>query len=177
MIMFENEVVSFLGLPSIPKKEWDGKSPFDKGVGVVELSQGNDAYVVCKYQPEQAKLIITKVFSLEQFKEIKKVYVVPNYMNNINEVPTMDLDEDSKKKAAQMLNEAHELETENSTDIVSEVKKMSEWVFDEITCKEEAIAWLKNYNSMNKIKGRVPSDEETIKMRLYSIYKKQQKKK
>ena len=37
MIEFEKEVIKYLNIPSIPKKEWDGKSSFSKGVALLEL--------------------------------------------------------------------------------------------------------------------------------------------
>ena len=45
----------------------------------------------------------------------------------------------------------------------------NEWVFDEIHNKEEAMAWIKSYNQRNKIRGHIPENEETIKMRLLAI--------
>ena len=53
-----------------------------------------------------------------------------------------------------------------------------EWIFDEIHNMSEAQAWLKQYNQRNGIKkGKVPTNEETIKMRLYNIYMSNKKRK
>ena len=43
--------------------------------------------------------------------------------------------------------------------------------FPEIQNIEQAQAYLREYNRMNRIKkGKIPTNEETIKMRLYNIY-------
>ena len=53
---------------------------------------------------------------------------------------------------------------------MEELEKLNEWVFDEIHNRDEAEAWLRNYNKKNRIGGKVPKNEETIKMRLMAIY-------
>ena len=56
--------------------------------------------------------------------------------------------------------------------------KLPEWIFPEIQNIEQAQAYLREYNRMNGIKkGKVPTNEETIKMRLYNIYMSQKKRK
>ena len=45
----EKELLSFLDLPSIPRKEWDGKTEFDKGVAVVSLYGGYEAYAIASF--------------------------------------------------------------------------------------------------------------------------------
>lgn len=181
MIEFEDNVIAYLGLPSIPKKEHDGKSAFDKGVAIIELFDGREAYAVCEYKPNegQTEPTVTKVFGVEPFIRIKQVFVVPNYMTNVEEVKDMDLDEESKKKVESLLNEAEELENEGveETDTITPIDKLPEWVFDEISNKEQALAWLKSWNKRNGIKkGRIPSTDENIKLRLYAIYTDMQKK-
>jgi hypothetical protein len=48
---------------------------------------------------------------------------------------------------------------------------LPEWIFPEIQNIEQAMAYLREYNRMNGIrKGKIPTSEETIKMRLYNIY-------
>lgn len=172
MINYEKEICSYYGLPSIPKREWDGKSEFDKGVAVVELRDERLAYAACRYNTGKGDLQprIVKVFSIDTICDVKDIYVVPAYMSDVNDVQDMDLDEESKKHAEQLLNEATELENEevesNSVDMPE-----NEWVFDEIHNKSEAVAWLKQYNKRNGIrKGRIPQNEETLKLRLFSIY-------
>ena len=60
MIQFEKEIIEFLGLPSIPRKEWDKEKAFDKGVAVLELQDGQEAYAVCSCT--DGKPVVTKVF-------------------------------------------------------------------------------------------------------------------
>lgn len=180
MIEFKKDVITYLNLPSIPKKEWDGRSAFSKGVAVIETESGGEAYAVCKYDPASGreKPSITRTFSLEKFLSIKKVYVVPNYMAQVEDVAKMDLDEESKKKAKAILEEAEEIEKGLSEDRESskEINELPEWIFPEISNKEEAAAWLRSYNSSNKIKGKIPSNEETLKLRLLAIYSELKKK-
>lgn len=175
-IEFEKEVVSYLGLPSLPKKEWDGKTNFDKGVAIIEFRDGRLAYAACEMNADKGhnKPKVTKVFSLEPFISIKKAFVVPSYMNTIDEVAKMDLDEESKKKAEQLLQEAEELENDGIGE-GSTVDNLPEWVFEEITNREEAEAWLRRYNARHRIKGKVPRNEETLKLRLLSIYSEKKK--
>lgn len=169
-ILFEKEVVKYLGLPSIPIREWDKRQPFDKGVALLELNSGFDAYAVCSFHDGDTTPRIIKVFSIEPFKAIKNVFVVPNYMNNIEDVNDMDLDDESKQKAIDLLREANDLENDGISSDVTKMEDLPTWIFEEITNKEEAIAWLRRYNKRNKIKGVLPKNEETIKLRLYSIY-------
>jgi hypothetical protein len=171
MVEFEKEVIAYLNIPSIPKKEWNQQDSFKDGVAVVGLSLGRTAYAVCTFDKETDKEPrIKKVFGIEPFTSIEKVFVVPSYMDN--DTTNADLDSESKKRAEQLAAEAQELENKGVVDeAVENANKLPEWIFDEIHNKEEAIAWLKQYNVRNKIKkGKVPTNEETIKMRLYNIY-------
>ncbi len=182
MIAFEKEVITFLGLPSIPKKLWDGHSFFDKGVAILDLVDGTEGYAVCRYDEDKGhkKPVITKVFGLVSFTGIKSIFVVPNYMSEVGDVESMDLDDVSKKRARVMLEEAKELEDKDVKvkDNVVSLDKLPEWVFDEIHNVDEAQAWLRNYNRHNGIrKGRIPSSSETLKLRLYAIYTEMNKKK
>lgn len=78
MIQFEQEVIKALGLPSIPKKEWDGKSSFDKGVAVLNMRDEREAYGVCSFDAQTDKSPrIVKVFGIEPFASVGKVFVVP----------------------------------------------------------------------------------------------------
>ena len=168
MVNFEQEILAYLSLPSIPKKEWDKKSAFDKGVAVVELQTGSDGYAVATFNPEKSdtKPRVTKVFGNEPFGDIKRVYIVPGYMET--DMRNADLDDASKKKAKEIINEGNEIANdENETTTLPNPE--NEWVFDEIHDIEEAQAWLEAYYARNKISGRVPSKEETIKLRLLAI--------
>lgn len=171
MIKFEKEIIEYLNLPSIPKRDWDGLSSFQDGVAVVSLSLGRQAYAVCTFDANtDREPRITKVFGIEPFASIDKVFVVPAYMGN--DIAETDLDDESKKRAEQLAAEAQELENKGTVDeAVQEADKLPEWIFDEIHSREEAMAWLKNYNIRNGVrKGKIPSNDETIKMRLYNIY-------
>lgn len=178
MIAFEQEVCKYLGLPSIPKREWDGETMFEKGVAIIETKEGKQCYCACTCRVlsnGHCAAEVSKVFCLEPFVKIISVFVVPNYMSTIDDVAEMDLDEASKKKVEQMLQEAAELSGENGEeDNTPKIEDLPEWIFPEIKSKDEAQAWLRQYNKSNKIRAnRVPSSEETLKLRLYSIYMEQ----
>lgn len=171
MVEFEKEVIAYLNIPSIPKKEWSQQDSFQCGVAVINLSLGRQAYAVCSFNKETDKEPrITKVFGVEPFSGIDKVFVVPSYMDN--DTTDADLDSESKKRAEQLAAEAKELESQGvNEEAIEKANELPEWVFDEIHNRDEAIAWLKQYNRQNGIKkGKVPTNEETIKMRLYNIY-------
>lgn len=165
-ILFENDVCEYLKIPSVPKKEFDGKTSFKDGVAVVKLSTGDLAYATCTFNAETDKEPrIKKVFTQVMFTSVECVFVIPTYMNT-GDIESADLDEQSKEAAQRLADEANEL-TEQEEEKLE--LPQNEWVFDEIHNKEEAIAWIKSYNQTNKIRGRVPDDEETIKLRLLAI--------
>ena len=171
MVEYEKEVVAYLNLPNLPKKEWNQQDSFKDGVAIVGLSLGRLAYAVCTFDKETDKEPrIKKVFGIEPFTSIEKVFVVPSYMDN--DTSDADLDAESKKRAEQLAAEAEELENKGTVEeAVENANKLPEWIFDEIHNMSEAQAWLKQYNIRNGIKkGKVPTNEETIKMRLYNIY-------
>ena len=166
-ILFENDVCEYLKIPSVPKKEFDGKTSFKDGVAVVKLSTGDLAYATCTFNAETDKEPrIKKVFTQVMFTCVERVFVVPTYMNT-GDIESADLDEQSKEAAQRLADEANELTNIGEKDEIELPK--NEWVFDEIHNKEEAIAWIKSYNQTNKIRGRVPEDEETLKLRLLAI--------
>jgi hypothetical protein len=177
MIQFEKEVLGYLNIPSIPKKEFDGKTSFAKGVAVVETVSGQEAFAIASFNPDNGDEHpkITKVFGIEPFNKVNKIFVVPAYMTTDDEIKNMDLDEQSKKKVRQVLDEAKEIENEGTKE-ENPMANLPEWIFEEIHSKEEAIAWLKNFQSCNKQKGRIPTTDENIKLRLFSIYSELQKK-
>lgn len=167
-VLYEKEVCRFLSIPSIPLKEWDGKSSFKKGVAVIENMSGVFSYAVCSFDADNnSEPSIKKVFSQEPFSGIKDVYVVPDYMER--DVKDADLDEESKAAAERMIQEADNLvgEQEEEDDLS---EGLPEWVFPEITSREEAVAWLTNYNKANKIRQNIPKKDETLKLRLLNIY-------
>lgn len=173
MIRFEKEITHYFKLPQIPtdKHLWDGESSFKDGIAIVKLALGEFAYAACTFDNEKDESPrIVKTFAMEAFYGIEKVYVVPAFMDtNVDE---MDLDEESKKAAellAQEVNEMTQVDDDEQKDI-DEMQELPEWIFPEITNKEQAIAWLRQYNTSHKIKGRVPENEETLKLRLLNIH-------
>ena len=171
-VLYEESVIAYLNLPSIPKKEWNGKSSFDKGVAVVELYGSREAYAVASYdENKDSEPRIIKAFAQEPFSGIKKIFVVPNYMVTEEDVEKMDLDEESKKKATSVLKEAKEIENEGTGNEEDELAKLPEWIFPHITNREEAEAFVRSYRQRNKIKGKVPQSDDNLKAYLYVIYK------
>lgn len=171
MIEFEKEVITYLNIPSIPKKEWNGKDSFQDGVAVINLTLNRQAFAVCTFnENEDKEPRIKKVFGVEPFMGIEKVFVVPSYMDN--DTTDADLDSESKKRAEQLAAEARELENQGTVEeAIEDANKLPEWIFPEIQNIEQAQAYLREYNRMNRIKkGKIPTNEETIKMRLYNIY-------
>lgn len=172
MIKYQKEIIEHLGIPNIPKRPFDGKS-FDKGVAVVELLDGSLAYAVCKYNSDTDGETprITKTFGLEPFAQVKEYFVVPSYMTSMDEIDNMDLDEESKKHAKLILNEAKDLENEETLD---EDTGVGEYYFDHIHNDEEAKAYIASYNKTNKLKrARVPKTHDGLIMRLAAIYSEQ----
>lgn len=172
-IQFEALVIDYLKLPSIPKKEWDGKSSFKDGVAVIKMLQDRTGYAVATFDAEKdSEPRIKKTFSLEPFSEVLKIFVVPAYMDTQEtSIIRFDVDNESKEAALRLAQEADELENEGTeSDTMKEMKELPEWVFDNIHNLEEAQAFIKRYNSQNKIKGKLPSNEDTVKCRLLAIY-------
>jgi len=177
MIYFEQDVCKYLNIPSVPKRVWDGKSSFKRGVVVTTTETGAQAYAVCTFDNGiDEKPRVVKVFSTEIFSEcnMDDVRVVPEYMD-VDGVDGWDLDEQSKKAAESLIEEVEEMqgtnvETENPMD------SLPEWVFPEIHNREEAVAWLKRYSRGNRKKGKIPTTDENIKLRLYAIYSEIKKK-
>lgn len=176
MILKEKELLAYLNIPSIPKKKWDGIKSFKDGVAVITTISGRQYYAVATFDSEQMEQPkIKHVFSVEPFKSIGDIYVVPSYMDD--DVDGFDMDDESKKRAEAILEEAHELEmrgVETEESVILENK--NEYFFDNITTDEEAMAFIKAYNKMNKIGGKVPTKHESIVLRLAVIYNDEQKK-
>lgn len=172
MVYKENEICQFLGIPSIPKKKWDGRSGFKNGVGIVNLSTGGQAYVVVTFDPEKDEdCRVIKVFTQEQFTVEKfnsdDVFVIPEYMDT--DVESMDFDDSSKQAATALVNEALDLENADDAKLKVELPE-NEYFFDNIHNDDEAMAFIKSYNTSNKIRGKVPTSHESIVMRLSVIY-------
>ena len=167
MISFEKEICAYLNIPSLPKKEWDGKSSFKNAVAIVKLSDGSQAYAVASFDEnkENAPRVV-KCFMTEPFYGIEQIFIVPSYMET--NVEEMDLDDESKKAAEDLKKEAEELENEG-VDEGMELPE-NEYCFDNIHNDEEAIAFIEAYNKENNIKGALPKKHETIVARLTVIY-------
>ena len=85
------------------------------------------------------------------------------------DVENMDLDESSKEAAQALVNEA--LDLENADTASSKVTlPENEYYFDNVHSDEEAQAFIKSYNTSNRIKGKIPTTHEGIVMRLSVIY-------
>lgn len=174
MVLFEKEICEFLRLPSIPKKEWNGQMSFKNCVAVVKTLSGFEAYAVASFDAEKdEKPRVVKVFGQEQFSDVEKVYVVPEYMD-VDDIKDADLDDESKKHAEELAKEAKEIENEG----VEEVKLPEhEYFFPQITSDEQAAAFIASYNKTNKLKkAKVPKTHEGLIMRLSVIYSETNKK-
>lgn len=168
MIKFSKDVCEYLRLPDIPKKQWDGKTSFNNGVGVVETISGEQCYVVVSFDAEKdAEPRIVKVFGYDLIGKLSSIFVVPSYMEN-DDVEDMDLDEESKKRADELAKEAEEIEHEGVEEQIQTPE--NEYYFDNISNDEEARAFIEAYNKQNKIKGTVPRKHETIVARLGVIW-------
>lgn len=168
MVKYENEVLNYLNLPKVPKKEWNGKDEFKRGVAVIELKNGDEAYAVAgskSLSPNDVIVRVIKTFSRELFHKVNKVYVVPDYMDE--DVENFDLDEQSKEKARAIIEEAHEQEMIDVE--VKETPVENEWVFDEIHNRDEAEAYVRAYRKKHRVKGKCPTDAEALKAYLYVI--------
>ena len=173
-IEFENEVLTQLNLPSIPIKEWNGENAFKDGVAIVEYRDGSLAYAIASFDPAvDDKPRIKKTFNVVPFVAIKKIFVVPSYMNN--DVSTMDLDDESKKAAERLANEVKELESEG-VEYEKIVAPSNEFFFDNITNDEQGRAFIKAYNQSKRIRGKVPKSHDAIVARLAVIWSDENKK-
>lgn len=173
-VLFEKEVCAYLRLPSIPKKVHNGRDSFSRGVAVVSLHTGYEAYAVASFDAEKdEKPRIVKVFSQEPFTQILRVYIVPQYMD-VDDIRDADLDDESKKRAEELAKEAKEIEDEGVEEETKEPE--NEYFFDHIKDDDMARAYIAAYNKTNKIKGRVPKTHEGLVMRLSVIYAETNKK-
>lgn len=178
MIHCENEILDYLNIPSVPKREWDGKRGFEDGVAVTRLVSGDLAYAVATYDVELDDAPrIKKTFTLEQYVGIEKIFIVPSYMDL--DVDGMDLDETSMTAAKFLVDEVVELESQDSADKQEDglQENKNEYFFAEIHNDEEAEAYVRAYNRKHRIKGRIPRSHDGLKMKLYVIWKEEEKKK
>ena len=170
----EQEVIKYLNLPSLPKKQWDGKTSFKLGIAVAVGHDDSENYVLMSYDSEVDKEPrVTKVFSLIPFSRIDKsrILVIPSYMDT--NVDDMDLDEGSKKAAQAVINEAVELENEGveQAKINIDNEGEGEYFFKEITNDTEAQAYIRAYNKKHNLNTSIPVTHEDIVTRLAVIWK------
>lgn len=167
---FSTEICEFLNIPSIPNKEWDGKSSFESGVAIVKTVCDTEECAVCTFNNKVDKVAkIIKVWGSDPFLKILNVYPVPLYMED--DITKMDFHDESSKEAMEaLLEEKKQLINEG---IDKPKDDTSEWGYSFIHDKKEAVAFLKT----KKIKGAIPTKEEVLKMKLKALYRSEQKNK
>jgi len=163
---FLEDVCGLLNIPKIPKKEWDGTTPFDSGVALVKRISGNKEYAICRYDPNKnSKPAIKKDFGMEPFTDIIKIWPIPDYMDtNVDE---MDLDEDSKDNMKSLLEEKEEESVQTLVTVEDPLEKLPEWIYENIHNVQEAQAIIRQYG---KAKGKISSNEDVLKSKLYDLY-------
>lgn len=169
MIQFEKEILDFLRLPSIPKKEHDGKQSFKDGVAVVNLRDGGQAYAVCTFDSETMnEPKVKKVFGITPHKNIEKIFVVPSYMDD--KVEDMDLSPRDKERAEQLVQEARDLEN-GGVQVKQTPMPESEYCYDHIANDEQAMAFIREWNKRHGMKkGKVPTTHEGITTKLLAMW-------
>lgn len=169
MIHFEKEIVEYLNLPSLPKKIWDGRRSFKHGVIVTTLYGERKAYAVATFDANKdAKPRVTHVFCGEPFvdADYEHIAVVPDYMNTEG-VEDWDIDEQSKRMAAVLIEEARELENEGT---IEPRELENEWVLPEIHSREEAEAYIREYlRTHRQARMEMPETDDEIKAILIAI--------
>ena len=130
---------------------------------------GQKAYGVVSFDNQRdEKPRVIKVFAPEPFTDIDTILVVPSYMDT-PDPDTMDLDDESKKRVAELEKEARE--AENDVDDVDALQvPENEYFFDHIHNDEEGRAYIEAWNKANKIRAGIPKKHESIVMRLGVIY-------
>jgi hypothetical protein len=176
MIQNEIQIVRFLQIPSIPKKRWDGSKSFRTGCAVTQLSGGGESYAVATFDKEtDNEPRIIKVFAEDAYVGYTDIFVVPEYMEDID-IEDADLDDESKKKLELLKDEVKEMETEPTIEeIVEEEKGGNEYYFNNIENDEQARAFIRAYNKKHKIRAKVPQSHDDLVMRLSVIYTQENK--
>jgi len=163
---FLDDVCKHLNIPKLPKKEWDGTTPFDNGVALIKRVYGNEDYAVCRYDPDKnIKPTVKKDFGTEPFIEILNVWPIPDYMDA--NVDDMDLDEDSKENMKSLLDEKEEESTQTLVTVEDPLEKLPEWIYENVHNIQEAQAIIRQYG---KAKGKISSNEDVLKSKLYDLY-------
>ena len=169
MIQNEKQVCEYLKIPSIPKKKWDGKGNFHRGVAVLLHLNNDKSYGVVKFEDSKKPAVI-KTFNSNPFKEILDIFIVPSYMEDID-VETTDLDEESKERLRLLKEEVNELEGGNELELFEEPE--NKYYFDHIHNDDEARAYISAYNNRNNIRAKTPRKHDEILMRLSVIWNEQ----
>ena len=176
MIYKEKEICQYMGIPSIPKRKWDGTQSFARGCAIINHDNGESSYAVATFDGDvDNKPRIIKVFSIEQYHSVGDIFIVPPYMDT--NVEEMDLDEESKEMAKALVEEAKDIELGENDGDFQDGTNENEYFFDNIKNDEQAIAFIRSYNKKNKIKrGGIPRTHEGIIVRLSVIYNELNKK-
>jgi RecG-like helicase len=146
-------IMSFETFPMGPRKE-RVVAHFTDGTAICDLTWFNGG----KYAKQNYKVGIDYL-----------VFGKPTVFNNRINFTHPDLDDASKAKAEEIINEGNEIindETDNATLHNPE----NEYSFDFIHNDEEAVAYIDAYNKKNKVSGRIPQKHDAIVMRLAVIY-------
>lgn len=171
MIQFEKEAIQYLRLPSMPKKKWDGKQSFRRGIAVLNLVNDEQGYAIASFDSEtQSEPQIIKVFSLQMYTSVDmdNIYIVPEYMDT-KSIDEWDVDEASKRAAQAIVEEGNAMIGEGDME-KTEVPE-NEYFFDFIHNDEEAIGFLKaQMKKRGKAKSKVPTTHDDIVTLLASLW-------
>ncbi len=169
MVQNEQEVIRYLNIPSIPKKQWDGVKSFTKAVAILYLVDGGKSYAVASFDSNTDKAPrITKVFTLEPYKDWEIVGVVPEYMNQ-DDIDKWDVPQESIAAAKQIISEVEEMENEGVIDEMAQAPN-NEYCYDFITNDEEAQAYIRSWNKQHGIRGRAPKSHDGIITKLTAMW-------
>jgi len=159
---FYDETIDMLRIPSIPKKEWDGKSPFDRGIAQITTMFGSREYAICSFNPERDdKPRIVKIFGGLRFTSVDKIWPIPDYMDD--DIRKMEFaDEESRTSMSVMLQEKEQMVNANAKD----EDGGGEWGYPIIHTTKQAVAYLKAKHP----KDGIPSDPEVLKAKLKAMY-------
>src|SRR5574344_2033441 len=159
------EVCKYLGIPDIPKKLWNEKSSFDKGVCLLKCVDNSEIFGICSYNEEKGLRVI-KVFNSIPFTKIISVYPIPSYMDD--EIEQMEFDRDESTVAMEQL--LQEKEAIVKKDVEKPKIEDYEWGFPFIVNKEQAMAYLKEQYKKDKIKFSKPTKTNEINTLSLLVY-------
>lgn len=159
---FYDETIDLLRIPSIPKKEWDGKTPFDRGMAQITTMLGSKEYAVCSFDPKKGDTLrVVKRFGGLQFTAVDKVWPVPDYMDD--DIGKMEFDnEESMTSMSVILQEKEQMVNADADD----EDEGGEWGYPIIHTMKQAVAYLR----AKRPKDGIPSDPEVLKAKLKAMY-------